>query len=105
MSAERDNLLRFAKDLADPDWSLSVPMPVKRVIRKLVDIIEAGPRTITTVEELDALPRGSVVLDRDGLSLHLSIDGWSASNGTRGIEREELERETFPATVLHEAAS
>lgn len=71
-------------------------------------ILAAGyrkPRTITTFDELDELPRGSVVLDRDGLSLHLDYAGWNASNGTRGIERETLEREAFPAIVLHEEAA
>ena len=65
MSA-RDDLLRFAKDLADPDWSLSVPKPAKDVIGKLVAIIEVQPRTIATAEELDALPFEAVLRDAEG---------------------------------------
>lgn len=60
------------------------------------------PRTITTVEELDALPNGSVVLDRNGLSLHKNMfSQWDASNGTRNVQPDELEADAFPATVLH----
>jgi len=40
---EREDLLRFAKDLADPDWCLSVPVTAKTVIAKLVAIIEDQP--------------------------------------------------------------
>ncbi|BCW47954.1 hypothetical protein [Arthrobacter sp. StoSoilB13] len=62
------------------------------------------PRTITTVEELDALPRGSVILDRSGLSLHKNeFTGWRASNGAKDISPEMLAQEAFPATVLHES--
>lgn len=62
---------------------------------------------ITTTEELDALPVGSVILDRGGMALQkthwdLSGTGWNASNGSRDIERHALERECFPAIVLHE---
>jgi len=74
-------------------------------------ILAAGyrkPRTVSTVEELEALPIGSVVLDRDGMALQntqfdLSGTGWNAANGTRDIEREVLEADAFPATVVYEA--
>lgn len=61
------------------------------------------PRTITTVEELDALPEGSVVLDRNGLSLHKMgpLGMWNASNHTWDVQRDELEADAFPATVLY----
>jgi len=60
------------------------------------------PRMVTTVEELDALPFGSVVLDRSGLSLHKNeFTGWRASNGAKDISPEMLAQEAFPATVLH----
>ena len=41
--SEREDLLKFAKDLADPDWCLSVPVQAKNVIAQLVAIIEAKP--------------------------------------------------------------
>ena len=76
---------------------------------KMADaILAAGyrkPRTVTTVEELDALPVGSVVLDDSGLSLHRNeFTGWCASNGAKNISNEmfEQEMEAFPMTVLHE---
>lgn len=70
-------------------------------------IMERGfrkPRSITTVEELDALPEGSVVLDRNGLSLHKMgpLGIWNASNHTWDVQRAELEADAFPAIVLWE---
>jgi hypothetical protein len=32
--------LQFARDLAEPDWSLSVPVPAKRTISKLLAAVE-----------------------------------------------------------------
>lgn len=61
------------------------------------------PRTVTTVEELDALPVGSVILDPIGLSLHKNeFTGWCASNGAKDITAEMLAYEALPATVLYE---
>jgi hypothetical protein len=73
------------------------------------DILAAGyrkPRTITTAEELDALPVGSVILDPIGLSLHKNaFTGWCASNGAKEITADMLAHESLPATVLHEGAA
>lgn len=69
-------------------------------------ILAAGyrkPRTITTAEELDALPLGSVILDQVGLSLHRNaFTGWCSSNGAKEIPMDMLMQEALPATVLHE---
>lgn len=76
-----------------------------QVIGELAHELEkAQPRIIETYEELDALPEGSVVLDRDGLSLHKqnTLGIWNASNCTWDVQREEIEGDAFPATVLHE---
>lgn len=60
-------------------------------------------RVITTIEELEALPFGSVLLDSRGISLHNNrFFGWTSSNLDRDISRELLERDGLPATVLHE---
>jgi len=60
---------------------------------------------ITTIEELEALPFGSVILDRSGLSLHKNeFTGWRASNGAKSVTVEMLENEALPATVLHVGA-
>lgn len=77
-----------------------------RTTLKAVDrVLAAGyrrPRQVTTVEELDALPFGSVILDRTGLSLHKNeFTGWRASNGAKDISPEMLSNEAFPATVLY----
>jgi hypothetical protein len=59
------------------------------------------PRTITTAEELDALPVGSVILDPAGLSLHKNeYTGWRASNGAKDIPADMLVTEALPATIL-----
>jgi len=61
---------------------------------------------ITSVVEMDSLPVGSVVIDRDGMALqktnfNFSGTGWNTANGTRDIEPDELERDCFPAVVLY----
>ena len=71
-------------------------------------ILAAGyrkPRIITTAEELDALPVGSVILDQVGLSLHRNaFTGWCSSNGAKEIPMDMLMQEALPATVLYEGA-
>ncbi|WNT44956.1 hypothetical protein SEA_ABBYDAISY_62 [Arthrobacter phage AbbyDaisy] len=101
---DRARALQFAKDLAEPDWSLSVPKVAKDNIRKLLAIIEESkPRTITTVKELDALADGSAVLDADS--------DISTKHGGRwhGYEMAPLDSRKFskcgPFTVLHEPES
>ena len=81
----------------DPDWR-----------GKCVKAVEAAasilgkPRTITTVGEMNALPVGSVVMDRSGMPLHLTaFCGGAASNVSSGIAPTELERDCVPAPVLH----
>ncbi|MEQ4566202.1 hypothetical protein [Paenarthrobacter sp. CAP02] len=64
------------------------------------------PRTITTTEELDALPHESIILDaknvcREGLT---SIEGrnwWRTMGPARVLPSREVQ---LPATVLHEGA-
>ena len=74
-----------------------------RIRNLLISYPEAGPRTITTVEELDALPLGSVILDQVGLSLHRNaFTGWCSSNGAKEIPMDMLMQEALPATVLYE---
>ena len=68
-------------------------------------ILAAGyrkPRTITTEDELDALPKGSVLLSHLGgvwtkyYDHYLEGDNWEAK-GSSHIHADDL-----PATVLHE---
>jgi hypothetical protein len=115
MNGERDELakLAFVADnhvTGDPhaEWEVlgKNPKYVGYVYEIADAILAAGyrkPRTITTVEELDALPVGSVILDPAGLSLHKNeFTGWCASNGAKNISGEMLD-EALPATVLYEA--
>lgn len=72
------------------------------------------PRTVTTMEELDALPGGSVILDADGLAWQkynraiISRPGsWFSANSGDGFyfSRNFAEDQRTPAMVLHEGAS
>lgn len=71
------------------------------------EIIAAGfhrDRTATTAEELDALPEGSVVLDRqhDVAEKH---SGRLLYRETRNMPLEYLAKHYGPFTVLHEGGS
>lgn len=58
------------------------------------------PRIITTVEELDALPEGSVILTNGGEdSAQKDGEGeWYLWGGNFGLDSEDI---FLPATVLH----
>jgi hypothetical protein len=76
-----------------------------RTTTKAVErILAAGyskPRTITTAEELDALPVGSVVKDNDGHA-HLKYPrGWVRT----GQEPYSTPEGILPALVVHEASA
>ena len=69
-------------------------------------ILAAGyrkPRQVTTVEELDALPDGSIILDarglcREGLRTMGSGNVWRAMGPAQVLRSMEI---ALPATVLH----
>ena len=68
-------------------------------------ILAAGyskPRTITTAEELDALPVGSVVLSGGKIPRIKSEDGHWLGDGI-DVDGAHIIRYTFFATVIHEA--
>jgi len=73
-------------------------------------ILAAGyrkPRTITTVDELDALPNGTVVLSesyRSGIDgTAVSFQRWYDGDWHRGARSGSTHPDNFlPATVLHE---
>jgi hypothetical protein len=71
-------------------------------------ILAAGyrkPRTITTAEELDALPVGSVLLDVDGNTSRKFHGGWRTTvvepDGSAWLS-DCMEDADMPATVLYE---
>jgi hypothetical protein len=76
-------------------------------------ILAAGyrkPRTITTVEELDALPNGSVVLSqvyRHYLNgMDISFQRWEDGLWHRGARSSDTHPDNFlPVTVIHEPAA
>ena len=55
-------------------------------------------RTVTTEEELDALPEGTVVRDHDGAVAENWDCTWFSTDGYRYLH----ETSAFPATVLYE---
>ena len=68
-------------------------------------ILDAGyrkPRTITTAEELDALPVGSVVLDADNVACQRMKLPELWESGGELITTKLI---PLPATVLHEPAA
>lgn len=94
MSAERDEL---AEVVNGADW-------ISRSQSIADAILAAGyrrPRQVTTVEELDALPAGTVIHDGDPLTCCKWGDGtW----GTFAGDSYPTSRITLPATVLHRGA-
>lgn len=75
-------------------------------------ILAAGyrkPRTITTAEELDALPNGTVVLSNVYKAHHgvaISFQRWEDGCWHRGARSSDTHPEYFlPVTVIHEPAA
>lgn len=76
-----------------------------RTTTKAVErILAAGygkPRIITTAEDLDALPSGSVILDSSGEANVLHDNGWVLPGGPGGYTTWAV-AQSLPVTVLHE---
>ena len=71
------------------------------------EIIAAGfhrDRTVTTVEELDALPDGSVVLNADGDALQNNGEIWWLMGSSTPNTSGEVEQFDGPVTLIHEGA-
>jgi hypothetical protein len=86
---------------------------VKYFSRKLADaILAAGysrPRTITSADELDALPVGSVVLSaayrHHATHMQVAFQRWDDGLWHRGGRAADTHPDNFvPATVLYEPA-
>ena len=92
--------IQFAKELADPDWSLSVPHTAKQAITRLVEIIETKHRTITTREELESLGAGAVILDTFGDVSQRRGGEWCSYETHPATDRQVSKY--LPATVLWE---
>lgn len=89
LQSERDELFQLM-------LGRTTPKAVER-------ILAAGyrkPRTVTTVEELDALPFMSVVMDDLGrVYQRWLLAGWQSAGPTLGTKIK------LPSTVLHEGAT
>ena len=114
--SQKDELIQIIWDGAVDDRTKSgmnmknVPV-VRPKVEALADaVLAAGyrrPRTVTTVEELDALPTGTVVLaDNHRHYLQewrLSFQKWDDGDWHRGARSGSTHPDNFlPATVLHE---
>ncbi|MFS0715508.1 hypothetical protein ABC337_04820 [Arthrobacter sp. 1P04PC] len=100
MSTERDELASVIIEAYGED---ACETPCQQDMDVADHILAAGyrkPRTITTVEELDALAEGSVILSNGGEdSAQKDGEGyWYLWGGDIGLTPEEI---NLPASVLH----
>jgi len=97
------------QDSEDPDheWEMTTrhdPDFTKYAFALADAILAAGyrkPRTITTREELDALPSGTAILDSDGNTNVLHDNGWVLP-GSGGGYTSWAVAQALPVTVLYE---
>ena len=79
-------LLRFAEELADPNFSLSVPSPAKIVIRKLLDALEAAEgdehHTMDELYEYRMLYNAHAAHGWDAAGIPV-VKSWSHSDGEK----------------------
>ena len=112
MSYERDELAELYADILFRRHGI-ITSQSKEAADELIREGYRKPRTVTTAEELDALPVGSVVLDDDGdaWKLHHRMERpdktwhtyWTMADFSDNLDGSETLAEYLPATVLHEA--
>jgi hypothetical protein len=99
MTAEREQLLSWATQMADPNWCLSVPNEAKDVIGRLVDtVLDLTPRTIHHHRERAALPPGSICMDLNGNAWKKGAGSWVSTGEDVGPLYDE---ENLTLVVLH----
>lgn len=108
-TSDRDELANLVNEAYWARWGGAVLMPPSSGDRQSADMILAAgyrkARTIATVEELDALPVGSVILDSDGDAWQRSTSGWTCTDrafNTVDQPSENLVNILGPATVIWE---
>ena len=93
-----------------PGWSRSRGAQIEVLIARLLripieyhpDAVTAMSEQITTAAELDALPVCTILADNGGHPVWRDrVQGWCASNGTRGIDTDIVIRDGAPLTVLY----
>lgn len=79
-----------------------------RIRNLLIRYPETGPRTITTVEELDALPGGSIIQDAKGIGWQkynkvAEKPAWLPATRQEGFyfSSNLVDADRTPATILH----
>jgi hypothetical protein len=109
--SNRDELIEILHRTATADRVKNATLNLAPVVMAKVEatadaILAAGyskPRTITTAEELDALPFETVIRDGDQCVLErwgeMEESGWVTVMVTSFIPRDQI---TLPATVLYE---
>lgn len=95
----RDRLVDLIEWAETDTYATSQPDGMARTTILATAILDAGwrppARTVTTVEELDALPELAVIRDSEGTVADLAFGMWFSSDGrVFGLR--------LPATVLYE---
>lgn len=110
MSTQREDLATLIAKHHDKFFGVEYAEPATQDYGLADALIADGwtkPRTITTVEELDALPIGSVVLDVEGDVCERAGGGWTGIIKERSMDSWLLtgaEAIDLPATVLYDGA-
>lgn len=82
-------------------WSPETEPALMKIAETLLAAGYSKPRTITTREELDALPSGSVILDSAGEPNVFHDNGWVLPGGSGGYTSWSV-AQSLPAKVLYE---
>lgn len=99
---QRDELARVIVFAHGED--AEVECPCEQDLEVADAIIAAGyrkPRTITTVEELDALPNWSAILDDSG-DVAQKLSGWWHFPETSPVGSSKVLKYSATVTVIHE---
>lgn len=93
MSTENEELIKWAREFAGPGSA---------GVNELADALEAAtkPVTVSDVHEIDALPNGTVVIDKFGDVLQYRGGLW-CSYESASFGSEWVARKFAPLTVLH----
>ena len=107
MSTERDELAEEIAGYRLGEGYYAVDIGSSDALAIADDILAAGyrkPRTVSTVEELDALPQETVVLDCDGDAWQKNRTTGTWSNTEGATQNSNLVAFYAPLTVLSEGA-
>ena len=73
-------LINSARELGQEHWCLSVPAQAKRVLNECADALAVAQPEVNSVEELDQLPIGSLIMMSGVVAPFLHTDdGWEST--------------------------